>query len=337
MEPKKWIVTASPHIVDRSTTRGLMGNVIVALLPTLVAAGLIFGARALLLTGVTVAACVGFEALWCVLRKQPQTVGDLSAVVTGLILAFNLPSTLPLWIAVLGAFIAIVLVKMLFGGLGANFANPALVGRIVLFVSFAAHMTSYGWPVGGTVDALASATPLVATQSTAASSVFLQLLLGTHGGVLGETCALTLLLGGIYLIATKTISAAIPVSYLASVFCFGFVFRFFDSFEAGAGFGANFLHACAASGGFAGDAFLQLFMGGLLLCAFFMATDYVTSPFTTKGRILYGVGLGLLTCVIRFYGSMAEGVSYALLLMNLLVPYLNDLTRQKPLGGAVKA
>lgn len=306
MEPKKLVVTASPHIVDQSSTRGLMGHVIIALLPALVASVFIFGARALLVTGVTVAACVGFEALYCVLMKKPVPVGDLSAVVTGLILAFNLPATIPLWIAVVGAFIAIVVVKQLFGGIGCNFANPALVGRIALFVGFAGRMTSYAFPETN-IDALATATPLVAGKSISGMDMLFNLALGIHGGVLGETCSVMLLLGGIYLIATRTISAAIPVSYLGTVAVLSLVFG--------------------------QDVILQLLGGGLMLGAFFMATDYVTSPFTLKGKIVYGIGLGIITCAIRFWGNMAEGVSFSLLIMNLLVPYINDLTRQKPLGG----
>ncbi len=307
MEHKKLIVSASPHIVDNSSTRGLMLNVVIALVPTLLASGIIFGARALLVTGVTVAACVGFEALYCILMKKPVAVGDLSAVVTGIILAFNLPATIPLWIAIIGAFIAIVVVKQLFGGLGMNFANPALVGRIALFVGFAGRMTAYAFP-STNIDALASATPLVAGNSMSGTSMLTQLLLGTHGGVLGETCAITLILGGVYMIATKTISAMIPLSYIGTVAVMSLVLG--------------------------QDVVLQIFSGGLLLGAFFMATDYVTSPFTLKGKLVYGIGLGVLTCLIRFYGTMAEGVSFSLLIMNLLVPYINELTRQKPLGGA---
>lgn len=302
----KLIVTSSPHITDNASTRKLMGNVLIALAPTAVASGFIFGFRAILVIAVTVGACIGFEALYCRLLKKEIPIGDLSAVVTGVILAFNLPSTLPLWMAVVGAFIAIVIVKQLFGGLGANFANPALVARIALFLGFAGRMTAYGFPTH-TVDALAGATPLVAGQSIEATSIFTQLLLGAHGGVLGETCALTLILGGVYLIVTKTINAAIPLVYIGTVAVFSLV--------AGQ------------------DVLLQIFSGGLLLGAFFMATDYVTSPFTTKGKIVFGIGLGVITCLIRFYGTMAEGVSFSILLMNLLVPYINDLTRQKPLGG----
>ena len=306
MEPKKLVVTASPHIVDQSSTRGLMGHVIIALMPSLVASAFIFGFRALLVTGVTVAACVGFEALYCVLMKKPVPVGDLSAVVTGLILAFNLPATIPLWIAVVGAFIAIVVVKQLFGGIGCNFANPALVGRIALFVGFAGRMTAYAFPETD-IDVLATATPLVAGKSLSSMDMLFNLAFGIHGGVLGETCSVMLLLGGIYLIVTRTISAAIPVAYLGTVAVLSLVFG--------------------------QDVVLQLLGGGLLLGAFFMATDYVTSPFTLKGKIVYGIGLGVITCAIRFWGNMAEGVSFSLLIMNLLVPYINDLTRQKPLGG----
>ena len=230
-------------------------------------------------------------------------------MVTGILLAFNLPATIPLWIAILGSFVSIVIAKQLFGGLGHNFANPAIVGRIVLAVSFAGRMTAYAYPaVPGGVDALASATPLVATRH--ADLPLLQLFLGAHGGVLGETCAAALLLGGIYLVVRRVISPAIPVTYLATVAIV--------SLLAGQ------------------EPLVQLLSGGLLLGAIFMATDYVTSPYTLTGKIVYGLGLGVITCAIRFWASSAEGVSYAILLMNLLVPYINDLTRQKPLGGAKK-
>ncbi len=307
MEAKTYVVSASPHITSSNTTRGVMLHVCCALLPALIAGALIFGPRVLLITGVTVAACVGFEALYCVLLKKPVPVGDFSAVVTGLILAFNLPSTIPLWIAIIGAFVAIVVAKQLFGGLGCNFANPALLGRIVLSVAFAGRMTAYGFPATD-VDALSGATPLVAGERGA--DIFTKLLVGAHGGVLGETCAAALLVGGVYLIVVRVISPAIPLSYLGTVAVLSLLLG--------------------------QDVILQLLSGGLLLGAFFMATDYVTSPFTLKGRIVYGVGLGALTCLIRFYGNMAEGVSFSLLLMNLLVPYINDLTRQTPLGGAKK-
>ncbi len=303
------LVKASPHIRDNSSTQKIMLDVIIALCPAIIASGIIFGLRALLVIAVTVIACVAFEYLYCFLMKKPIPVGDFSAVVTGILLAFNLPSTLPLWMAVIGAFVSIVIVKQLFGGLGHNFANPAIVGRIVLAVSFTGRMTSYAFPqFEGGVDALAGATPLVATKT--ADLPLLQLFLGAHGGVLGETCAAALLLGGIWLVARKVISPVIPLTYLATVAVI--------SLLAGQ------------------EPLVQLLSGGLMLGAIFMATDYVTSPYTLTGKLVFGLGLGVITCAIRFWANSAEGVSYAILLMNLFVPYINNLTRQKPLGGVKK-
>ena len=310
---KKLIVTAAPHITGSDTTQKIMGRVCIALIPTLIASVFIFGINSLILTAVTVAACVAFEYGYCKLMKREVPVSDLSAVVTGLLLAFNLPASLPWWMAIVGAFIAIVIVKQLFGGLGYNFANPAIVARIALALGFASRMTAYPFPESG-VDALSSATPLAAN---AGAEAYRALLLGTHGGVLGETCALTILLGGIYLIVTKVISPTIPVTYLATV---------------------AVLSLCAGQ-----NPVYQLLSGGLMLGAFFMATDYVTSPTTRKGKLVFGIGLGIITCAIRFLGTMNEGVSFAILLMNLLVPYIEVLTRQDKLGiakvkkgGAVK-
>ena len=299
-------VSSSPHIRSGATTTKIMGTVIIALMPALVASVIIFGPRALLVTAVTVAAAVLFEFAWCHLRHQPDSIQDLSAVVTGLLLAFNVPSTIPLWMPVVGAFVSIVIVKELFGGIGRNFANPAIVGRMVLAVSFTSRMTAFPFPntLSG-VDALTSATPLAAA-GNGAQLPYLDLLLGTHGGVLGETCSLALIIGGVFLIAVGTIKATIPVTYLATVAVIGLLTGH--------------------------DPLVQLLSGGLLLGAFFMATDYTTSPYTTKGQIVYGLLLGVITCGIRFWGNMAEGVSYAILIMNLLVPYINALTRHRPLG-----
>ena len=300
------LVKSSPHIRDNSSTQKIMLDVILALCPAILASAIIFGLRALLVIAVTVVSCVVFEYLYCRLMKKPNPIADLSAVVTGILLAFNLPSTLPLWMAVIGAFVSIVIAKQLFGGLGHNFANPAIVGRIVLAVSFAGRMTAYAYPeVTNGVAALAGATPLVATRN--ADLPLLTLFLGTHGGVLGETCAAALLLGGIWLVVRRVISPVIPVTYLATVAVI--------SLLAGQ------------------EPLVQLLSGGLMLGAIFMATDYVTSPYTLTGKLVYGLGLGIITCAIRFWATSAEGVSYAILLMNLLVPYINDLTRQKPLGG----
>ena len=302
----KLIVTAAPHITSADSTQKIMQRVCIALVPTLIASVFIFGINALILTAITVAACVIFEYGYCKLVGREVPVGDFSAVVTGMLLAFNLPASLPWWMPIVGAFIAIVIIKQLFGGLGYNFANPAIVGRIALAVGFASRMADYPKPENG-IDALASATPLAVVDQLGASD-YLTLLLGNHGGVLGETCAITLLLGGIYLIVTKVISPVIPVTYLATVavlsLCFGL------------------------------DPIVQLLSGGLMLGAFFMATDYVTSPTTDKGKLVFGIGLGVITMMIRHFGTMNEGVSFAILLMNLMVPYIEVLTRQDKLGIA---
>lgn len=302
----KLIVTAAPHITSADSTQKIMQRVCIALVPTLIASVFIFGINSLILTAITVAACVFFEWGYCKMVGREVPIADFSAVVTGLLLAFNLPASLPWWMAIVGAFIAIVIVKQLFGGMGYNFANPAIVARIALAVGFASRMASYPKPENG-IDALASATPL-AVFDQLGSSEYVTLLLGNHGGVLGETCAITILIGGIYLIATKVISPVIPVTYLATVAVLSLV--------AGR------------------DPIVQLLSGGLMLGAFFMATDYVTSPTTNKGKIIFGLGLGVITCAIRFLGTMNEGVSFAILLMNLLVPYIEVNTRQDKLGIA---
>ena len=304
----KLIVNAAPHITGADSTQKIMGRVCLALVPALAASVIVFGADALILTAVTVAACVFFEWAYCKLMGREVPIADFSAVVTGLLLAFNLPATLPPWMAIVGAFIAIVIIKQLFGGLGYNFANPAIVGRIALAVGFGAKMAAYPLPDNG-VDALTSATPL-AVAGELGSADYLTLLLGNHGGVLGETCAICILIGGIYLIATKVISPVLPVTYLATVavlsLCFGM------------------------------DPIVQLLSGGLMLGAFFMATDYVTSPTTDKGKVVAGLFLGLVTMLIRRFGNMNEGVSFAILLMNLITPYIEVNTRQDRLGIAKK-
>lgn len=303
---QKLLVTSSPHIHTTVTTRKLMGRVCLACVPALLASCLIFGWQSLFLVAVSAAACVGFEALWNVLMKKDQTVGDLSAVVTGILLAFNVPSTLPVWMLLIGDFVAIIVVKQMFGGIGFNFANPAIVGRIVLALSFTTQMTDYVYPATQ-IDALASATPLAAAGEMSRIPV-VELLLGTHGGVLGETCALALVLGGLYLIITRTISPMIPLSSLATV-----------------------VVMCLLCGR-PEEILLQLMGGGLLLGVFFMATDYVTSPYTQLGKLVYGIGIGVITCLIRFYSATAEGMSYAILLMNIVTPYINRGIRQRPLG-----
>lgn len=323
MNDNKLVVAAAPHITSNESTRKLMLAVVFALCPTLVASTVIFGPRVLLLVGVTTAACVGFEFLYTVMMKKPMSIGDFSAVVTGLILAFNLPPNFPLWMAVIGAFVAIVITKMLFGGIGYNFANPALVGRIVLQLSFTGPMIQYTAPITA-ADAVAGATPLAAGVQ---SVPLMDLLLGTHTGVLGETCAITLLLGGIALIILKVISPAIPLVYLGGTFVLKFLLEFGATAQDG-GFGA----AVSGMGSNAYGTLLYLLGGGLLLGAFFMATDYATSPYTLKGKVVFGIGLAVLTVAMREWARTPESVSYALLIMNLLVPYINTLFRQKPMG-----
>ena len=276
----KLIVSAAPHITSADSTSKIMGRVCIALLPTLIASVLIFGFQALLLTAVTVAACVVFEYAYCKLVGRDVTISDLSAVVTGLLLAFNLPATLLLWMAVVG-----------------------------MALGFTGAMTSYTYPENG-IDALASATPLAVEETAQNAGSYVTLLLGNHGGVLGETCAITLLIGGIYLIWTKVISPTIPVTYLATV--------------------AEFSLLCGY------DPIYQLLSGGLILGAFFMATDYVTSPTTEKGKLVFGIGLGVITCLIRFFGTMNEGVSFAILLMNVATPLIDKYTMPKAFGEVKK-
>ena len=249
---------------------------------------------------------MALEWLYCKLLKKPSPIGDLSAVVTGIILAMNVPVNMPLGQVAVGAVAAILITKQLFGGIGMNFANPALVGRIVLFVSFTNEMNAWVFP-DAAVDQLASATPLQVADPSRLN--LLDLFMGIHGGVLGETCALAIVLGFLYLVFTKTISPAIPLTYVGSVFVFYLI-------------ATGSIH----------ESLVEILSGGLLFGAVFMATDYVTSPFTLKGKLIYGVCLGVVTFAIRYWGSYTEGVSFALLFMNLWVPFINDATRQTPYG-----
>ena len=301
------IVTASPHIRDKATTRSLMGYVVISLLPAVLASALIFGMRALVLVVVTTFACVFFEHLYEMLLHKPVTVKDLSAVVTGMILSLNMPVGMPLWIAIVGAFVAIVVTKQLFGGLGYNFANPALVGRIVLFLGFTSRMTAYVYP-DMSVDALASATPL-ALGSELRNVDLPHMFLGFHGGMLGEVSVLAILAGFAILLASGTIHATIPVSIVGTMYVLSALYT-----------GDPYL------------ALLQCMSGGLLFGAVFMATDYVTCPFTTKGKLFYGIFIGLVTFLIRNFASMNEGMSFAILLGNLMVPWFNAWGHQIPLG-----
>lgn len=310
METKR-IVSASPHFRAPETTQSLMLNVVLALLPAVVASAVLFGWQSLVVIATAVIASVGFEWLYCKLLKKANPIGDLSAVVTGLILALNMPApgdnlAISMMMAVVGSLIAIVVVKQLFGGLGMNFANPALVGRIALFSGYTGYMTKWVFP-DAAVDQLASATPLQVGNPAKLSLV--DLLFGVHGGTMGEVCIIAILIGFVYLVVTHTISPVIPVTYIGTVFVLDLI----------AGMGLR-------------GSLVNILSGGLFFGAVFMATDYVTSPFTLKGKLVFGLGLGLLTFAIRTWANMAEGVSFAILLMNLLVPYINDLTVQTPYG-----
>ena len=303
------IVSVSPHIHAKDSTQTIMRDVLIALVPGVIASVVFFGARALLVEAVCVAAAMFFEWAFEKICKRPNTVGDLSAAVTGLILAFNLPVGIPLWQAAFGSLVAIVVVKQLFGGIGHNFANPAITARIVMFLAFSSQMATWVVPNFAAADAVSGATPLAVLGNGGSVSV-LSLFLGNVGGCLGETSALALLLGGIYLIVRKVISWHTPVAFIATVFVLSLI-------KGGAEFAA-----------------CEIFAGGLFLGAIFMATDYATTPSTSSGRIVFGIGCGLITCLIRFFGSYPEGVSFSILLMNILTPYISKWTASKPLGGA---
>lgn len=306
----KLIVSPSPHIRDNATTSTIMGDVLIGLAPAMIAAVVIFGFRALLMTAVCVAACIIFEYGTERILGRENTISDLSAVVTGVILSFNLPVQLPLWMAVVGCFFAIVIVKQLFGGIGNNFANPAIAARIFLLLSFSQPMTTWLQVEGGrAVQGVYGATPLalISAGDTANLPSVMEMLLGTRGGCMGETCAIALILGGVYMIWKKVITPTIPLAFIGGVFVLSLLF------------GVNPVY--------------ELLGGGLMLGAFFMATDYTTSPITEKGKIIFGLGCALITMVIRVFGSYPEGVSYSILLMNIITPHINRMVRNKAFGG----
>ena len=302
MTPKEFTFDAAyqPQVRAKRGTREIMLDVIIALLPALCVGVWQFGAQALIPLAVSIVSCVFFEWAYRKLMKKPDSIGDLSAVVTGVILAYNLPVSIPLWQAVFGCLVAIVAVKQLFGGIGKNFANPALVGRIVLFLSFSKTMTAWVFP-----DAVSSATPL-AQLAAGQKPELLTLLLGNHGGCIGETCALALLLGGAYLLVRGVITWQTPACFVGTVFVLSLVLG--------------------------QDALRQVLSGGLLLGAFFMATDYSTSPVTAPGRIIYGVGCGALTVLIRVFGGFPEGVSFAILIMNCCAWMFDKHTQRRQFG-----
>lgn len=300
-----YIVSVSPHLHNKVDTRSVMRDVCIALVPALIASVAIFGLRALLVTAVSVATAVLTEFLYEKGTRQPVTIRDWSAAVTGMLLAFNLPVSIPLWQAAFGSLVAILVVKQLFGGLGRNFANPAIVGRIVLFLSFSKTMTAWTF-----VDGVSSATPLAVMANGGTLPSLMDMFLGIKGGCLGEVSVLALLVGFVYLLVRRVISWHTPVCFVATVFVLSWLI------------GSDVTYALN-----------QILAGGLMLGAIFMATDYVTTPSTNSGRVIFGLGCGLLTVMIRQWGSYAEGVSFAILFMNILTPYISKWTRTKPLGG----
>ncbi len=293
-------VASSPHIKRPDTTRGIMSDVVIALAPAATYGCILFGLRALAVLITSVSVAVLCEFLWNKALKKPNTIKDMSAVVTGLLLGMNLPPTLPLWQAAIGSAAAIIVVKQMFGGLGHNFANPAIAARIILLVSFPASMTRFTEPVS---DAVTSATPLA---GTAGPLSFKTLFFGMHAGSIGETSAFLLIVGGLYLVIRRVITPIIPVCFIGTVALLSLI---------------------------SGESvMLSVFGGGLILGAVFMATDYTTSPTTPLGKAVFAVGCGIITFVIRKFGSLPEGVSYSILLMNILVPHINRFTLSKPFG-----
>jgi len=305
-------LSVSPHIHSGQSTAGIMRDVLISLLPAAIAGTVIFGLRSLLVIAICVAACVGFEALFNVIIKKDQTIGDLSAAVTGLLLALNLPANIPLWQCVVGALFAIVVVKCLFGGIGCNPVNPAITARVFMLIAFGS-MTVQAFPT--VVDTVSSATPLSLSDKADMLSL-LDMFLGLKGGAIGETCGLALLLGFVYLLIRRVITWHVPVAYIGTVFVCSFFME-----------GMDFTAALA-----------MILSGGLFIGAIFMATDYVTSPSTAAGKLIFGLGAGLITFVIRYFGVYPEGVSFAILFMNILTPYIDSWTRHKVFGvGGKKA
>lgn len=301
---EKMIVSSSPHFNSKTTTQTLMLDVIIALTPAMIASVILFGFKSVAVILTCVASCVASEYISRRVMKRNQTVQDLSCVVTGILLALNLPVSINPIIAAFGGVIAIVVVKQMFGGIGQNFVNPALTARIILMNSFPSKMTAWTSPF----DATTTATPLgIMKEGTgAALPSYVDMFLGNTGGCLGETCALAILIGGLYLIFRKVISPVIPVTYLGTAVVFSLLMG--------------------------RDPLVDLLSGGLLLGAFFMATDYTTSPIHTKARIVFAIGCGILTMLIRQFGSLPEGVSYSIVIMNILVPLIERAISPKPFG-----
>ena len=317
-------VSPSPHIRSSMTTQRIMMMVILALVPSIAAGTVFFGPRALILIVFCALVAMFTELVCCALMKKDNTISDGSAMLTGILLALNLPATLPLWQAAIGCIFAIAVVKQLFGGLGCNFANPAITARIFLLLSVGSDMTSWvkpfyyldapAWGIfeaagSNALDGLTGATPLATGDAG-----LMELFIGNVGGSIGDTSALAIIIGGLFLIITKVISPATPIAYLGSLSALMFI-------------------QVLVTGGEMTEVLYALVSGGVMLGAFFMATDYVTTPITAKGKIIFGIGCGVLTFVIREFASMPEGCSFSILLMNLLTPYIDKFTRTNPVGA----
>ena len=316
LKPSVLVVSHAPHINGSDTVPKIMLDVIIALMPALIAGVFVFGMRALIVALTCVISSAAAEYIWCRILKKPNSTGDLSAVVTGLILALNVPASLPLWMAVIGSVFAIIIVKQFFGGIGHNFMNPALGARAFLMASWALAMTRWytpgtHLPLFGVPDAVTSATPLAA--SSADKFSYLTLFLGNHGGCIGETSALAILIGAAYLVIRRVIRLRVPLRFIGTVAVGTWIF------------GGN-------GGLFTGDPLYQILSGGLMLGACFMATDYTTSPTTPKGQIVFALGCGIITVLIRIWGGYPEGVSYSILLMNVATPLIERLTAPKRYG-----
>lgn len=307
---KIYNISVSPHVRKNISTQSIMGDVLIALIPVCLFGIYNFGLSALRVLVASVTSCVVSEILFQLITNRKVTVSDLSAAVTGVILGINLPATVPLWIPVLGGAFAIIIVKQLFGGLGQNFMNPALAARCFLLISFASIMTNYP-----AVDGVSGATPLAVVKAGGEFNL-VDMFLGTHSGVIGETSVLAILAGFIYLVARKVILIRIPVLYVGSTVVFAALFQLISTGELPT---AEILLA-------------QAFGGGLLLGAVFMATDYVSCPVTSSGKAIYGILLGFLTAVIRTFSGSAEGVSYAIIIANMVSPLIEKITVPKAFG-----
>ena len=316
----KLVVAPAPHVQTSQSTARIMRDVVIALMPALAVSAVVFGVDVLRVTALSVAACVLFEYLiQKFLVRGASTIGNWSAVVTGVLLAFNLPASIPWWIVLIGAFVAIAIAKMTFGGLGKNPFNPALVGRVFLLIAYPVQMTSFPVPVNGSFDALSGATPLAAVKHGAAADVLgvQELLLGNMPGSLGEVAALALICGFVYLLWRRVITWQIPVTVLVTMALFAFVVALCSGESGAALWQLPLFHVLA---------------GGAILGAVFMATDYSTSPMTVKGGVIFAVGIGAITMCIRLWGAYPEGMSFAILIMNACVPLINKYVKPTRFG-----